>query len=119
MRLLLRTLVLSISALLTLSALPAWSASPYVPDPARPIHPGVQVVTPFTVCTSNYVFTDVTGSTYVGYTSHCNPNEDDQTSTNGCLMNPAPIGSRAQFVVDKTPATTGTVVGNGTIAYSA
>lgn len=119
MRLLLRTLVLSISVLLPLSVTPVWAAAPYVPDPARPIHPGVQVVTPFTVCTSNYVFTDDTGATYIGYTSHCNPNEDDQASTNGCLMNPAPLGSRAQFVVDKTPSTTGTIVGNGTIVYSA
>jgi hypothetical protein len=119
MFLIVRVLSLTLGLLLAGSAVPALAATPYAPDPQRPIHPGVQVVTPFTVCTSNYVFTDDTGAIYVGYTSHCNPNEDDQTSLNGCLMNPAPLGSRAQFVVDKTRDTTGTVVGGGTIVYSA
>lgn len=118
MRLILRCLALAFGTALPLISLPALAAGPYQPDPTRPIHPGTQVVTPFTVCTSNFVFTDDTGAIYLGYTAHCNPNEDDQTSLNGCLMNPAPLGDRAQFVVDKTPGSTGTVVGSGTIVYS-
>ncbi|MEI2670316.1 MAG: hypothetical protein R2693_03070 [Nocardioidaceae bacterium] len=114
---LLTTLLMTLG-LITIGQSPAFAAGPYIPDPQRPIHPGTQVVTPFTVCTTNFVFTDDTGALYLGYTAHCNPKEDNQTSLNGCLMNPAPLGDRADFVVDKSANDSGTVVGSGTIVYS-
>ncbi|HEU0286020.1 MAG TPA: hypothetical protein VFR22_03180, partial [Nocardioidaceae bacterium] len=48
------------------SAAPAWA-----PAATAAIHPGVQMYTSGAQCTGNFVFTDATGTVYVGYAAHC------------------------------------------------
>ena len=43
----------------------------YAPAATAAIHPGVQMYTEGAQCTANFVFSDASGATYVGYAAHC------------------------------------------------
>jgi hypothetical protein len=114
------SLVLAAAALLgaaSLTAAPASSAPTWAPADTAAIHPGVQMYTDGAQCTANFVFTDATGATYVGYAAHC-AGKGDATDTNGCDAGSLPLGTRVQFVEGGSLLSDGTTVGEGTLAYS-
>ncbi len=89
----------------------------YAPAATATIHPGVQMYTDGAQCTANFVFTDGSGATYVGYAAHC-AGTGAATDTNGCDAASLPLGTRVSFVEGGSLVTDGTQVGSGTLAYS-
>ncbi|WP_107765149.1 chymotrypsin family serine protease [Nocardioides terrigena] len=89
----------------------------YAPADTAQIHPGVQMYTEGAQCTANFVYTDGSGATYVGYAAHC-AGTGEATDTNGCDAASLPLGTRVSFVEGGSLATEGTTVGQGTLAYS-
>lgn len=106
------TAVLAVPA----AASPA-DVSAYAPADTAQIHPGVQMYTEGAQCTANFVYTDGSGATYVGYAAHC-AGTGEATDTNGCDAASLPLGTRVSFVEGGSLATEGTTVGQGTLAYS-
>ncbi len=117
----LATLALATTATLgaTLSvAAPATSAGQgYAPADTATITPGVQMYTDGAQCTGNFVFTDASANTYVGYAAHC-AGMGAATDTNGCLNDSVPLGTAVDFRRGGSLVTGGTKVGSGTLAYS-
>jgi hypothetical protein len=93
-------------------AAPAWA-----PADTATIHPGVQMYTQGAQCTANFVYTDGSGNTYVGYAAHC-AGTGEATDTNGCDAASLPLGTKVDFVEGGSLAGEGTKVGSGTLAYS-
>jgi hypothetical protein len=89
----------------------------YAPADTAAIHPGTQAMTEGAQCTSNFVFTDGAGNTYVGYAAHC-AGTGAATDTNGCDSASLPLGTKVDFVEGANLASEGTRVGGGTLAYS-
>jgi hypothetical protein len=94
------------------TAAPAWA-----PAASAQIHPGTMMYTAGAQCTANFVFTDASGNTYVGYAAHC-AGLGAATDTNGCLADSLPVGTPVTFNEGGSLIDEGTVVGNGTLAYS-
>jgi len=133
-----RTLPLVLTALLAVLALliggPTYAAPT---DPVKPvtgavtkavergwaslteatIRPGVQMYTKGAQCTANFVFKDRTGGVYVGYAAHC-AGRGGSADTNGCATRSVPLGTTVTFRRGGNPATEGTRVGVGRLAYS-
>ena len=113
----LATLGLAATATLATSA-PATSADQgYAPADTATITPGVQMYTDGAQCTGNFVFTDASANTYVGYAAHC-AGLGAATDTNGCLNESVPLGTAVDFRRGGSLVTGGTKVGSGTLAYS-
>ena len=117
-------LTLSSAAVLAATAalaVPATAAptdvTAYAPADTARIHPGVQMYTEGAQCTANFVYTDGSGATYVGYAAHC-AGTGEATDTNGCDAASLPLGTRVSFVEGGSLAGEGTTVGEGTLAYS-
>ncbi len=89
----------------------------WAPADTATIHPGVQMFTDGAQCTANFVYTDGSGSTYVGYAAHC-AGLGEATDTNGCTSGSLPLGTKVDFVEGGSLVTGGTRVGGGTLAYS-
>ena len=89
----------------------------WAPADTAEIHPGVQMYTEGAQCTANFVFTDGTGTTYVGYAAHC-AGTGAATDTNGCDAASLPLGTKVDFVEGGSLVSGGTKVGSGTLAYS-
>jgi hypothetical protein len=89
----------------------------WAPADTATIHPGVQMYTDGAQCTANFVFTDGSGATYVGYAAHC-AGTGEATDTNGCDAASLPLGTRVDFVEGGSLIGEGTRVGGGTLAYS-
>jgi hypothetical protein len=77
----------------------AGTASAWAPAGSATIHPGVMTFTnaPSFVsgasqCTSNFVFTDAAGNTYLGQAAHCS-STGGSTGTNGCTTQSLPLGT--------------------------
>jgi hypothetical protein len=77
----------------------AGSASAWAPAASATIHPGVMTFTNASSflagasqCTSNFVFTDGSGNTYLGQAAHCS-STGGSTGTNGCTTNSLPLGT--------------------------
>jgi hypothetical protein len=68
-------------------------------------------------CTANFVFTDGTGNTYVGYAAHC-AGTGAATDTDGCSTKSLPLGTKVTFNEGGSLVDEGTQVGTGTLAYS-
>ena len=94
------------------SAAPQWA-----PADSAAIHPGVQMYTEGGQCTANFVFTDGAGATYVGYAAHC-AGTGEATQTDGCESGSLPLGTRVEFAEGGSLISSGTTVGEGTLAYS-
>ena len=94
------------------TAAPAWA-----PAATSAIHPGVQMYTEGAQCTGNFVFTDATGTVYVGYAAHC-AGTGGATETDGCDSGSLPLGTRVTFNTGGSLLDEGTQVGTGTLAYS-
>jgi hypothetical protein len=94
------------------SAAPQWA-----PAATAVIHPGTMMYTAGAQCTANFVYTDATGAVYVGYAAHC-AGTGTSTDTNGCTVDSVPLGTKVTFTNDGNPASEGTTVGTGTLAYS-
>ncbi|GAB2884749.1 serine protease family protein [Nocardioides pacificus] len=100
------------------AAAPKKSAAPtWAPADSAAIHPGVQMYTEGAQCTGNFVFTDGSGATYVGYAAHC-AGLGEATDTNGCDAASLPLGTKVDFVEGGSLLGAGTTVGGGTLAYS-
>ena len=84
---------------------------------AAAIHPGVQMYTEGAQCTANFVFSDSSGATYVGYAAHC-AGTGAATETDGCDAASLPLGTKVDFVEGGSLVSEGTRVGGGTLAYS-
>src|SRR5215218_11232399 len=89
----------------------------YAPADTATIHPGVQMYTDGAQCTANFVYTDGSGNTYVGYAAHC-AGLGEATDTNGCLAESLPLGTRVTFNEGGSLLSEGAVVGGGTLVYS-
>ena len=89
----------------------------YAPAASATIHPGVMMYTQGAQCTANFVFTDGSGATYVGYAAHC-AGTGAATDTNGCTAASLPLGARVTFNEGGSLVSEGTKVGTGTLAYS-
>jgi hypothetical protein len=89
----------------------------WAPADTAKIHPGVQMYTEGAQCTANFVFTDGTGTTYVGYAAHC-AGTGAATDTDGCDSGSLPLGTKVDFVEGGSLVSGGTKVGSGTLAYS-
>jgi hypothetical protein len=94
------------------SATVAWAPA----DTAK-IHPGTMMYTDGAQCTANFVFTDASGATFVGYAAHC-AGLGEATDTNGCDAGSLPLGTRVDFVEGGSLVSGGTRVGGGTLVYS-
>jgi hypothetical protein len=94
------------------TAAPAWA-----PAATAAIHPGVQMYTEGAQCTGNFVFTDATGTVYVGYAAHC-AGTGGATETDGCDSGSLPLGTRVTFNTGGSLLDEGTRVATGTLAYS-
>jgi hypothetical protein len=111
-------LVAALAATLVALGSPAGATSiAWAPADTAQIHPGVQMYTEGAQCTANFVFTDDSGVTYVGYAAHC-AGTGEATDTNGCDAGSLPLGTRVDFVEGGSLVTEGTTVGNGTLVYS-
>jgi hypothetical protein len=93
------------------------TAQTWAPADSAAIHPGVMMYTEGAQCTANFVFTDATGTTYVGYAAHC-AGTGAATDTDGCLAQSLPLGTKVDFVDGGSLISSGTKVGSGTLAYS-
>ena len=89
----------------------------WAPADSAAIHPGVQMYTEGAQCTANFVYTDTAGTTYVGYAAHC-AGTGEATDTNGCDAGSLPLGTRVTFARGGSLVSSGTEVGQGTLAYS-
>ena len=89
----------------------------WAPAATATIHPGVQMYTEGAQCTANFVYTDGSGRTYVGYAAHC-AGTGEATDTDGCQAASLPLGTKVDFVEGGSPVTDGTRVGGGTLVYS-
>ena len=108
------------ATLLTAAALsaPQASAAPtWAPAATAEIHPGTMMYTSGAQCTANFVFTDGSGNTYVGYAAHC-AGLGAATDTDGCLADSLPLGTRVTFNEGGSLISEGSIVGNGTLVYS-
>lgn len=100
------------------ATVPAHAATQsYAPAGTATIHPGVMMYTAGAQCTANFVYSDGTGNTYVGYAAHC-AGTGSSTDTNGCSTQSLPLGSAVNFVDGGNLVSGGTTVGTGTLAYS-
>ena len=92
-------------------------ARSWAPAATAAIHPGTMMYTAGAQCTANFVYTDSLGRVYLGYAAHC-AGKGASTDTNGCKTASVPLGTRVTFTNDGNPASDGTPVGHGTLAYS-
>ena len=99
------------------SAAPEAAVAAYAPADTAEITPGVQMYTDGAQCTANFVYTDGSGNTYVGYAAHC-AGLGEATDTNGCDAGSLPLGTRVTFARGGSLVSEGTTVGHGTLAYS-
>ncbi|HET8717599.1 MAG TPA: hypothetical protein VFM50_07580 [Nocardioidaceae bacterium] len=95
----------------------AGAATSWAPADSAAIHPGVMMYTAGAQCTANFVFTDGSGATYVGYAAHC-AGTGAATDTDGCAAGSLPLGTKVDFVEGGNLLSEGTRVGGGTLAYS-
>ncbi|MGI9156523.1 MAG: hypothetical protein ACR2FG_07785 [Marmoricola sp.] len=94
------------------SAAPQWASAA-----TADIHPDTMMYTDGAQCTANFVYTDAAGNTYLGYAAHC-AGKGSSTDTNGCKTDSVPLGTTVDFTNDGNPASEGTIVGHGRLAYS-
>jgi hypothetical protein len=94
------------------SAAPTWA-----PADTATITPGTQMYTQGAQCTGNFVFTDSSGTVYVGYAAHC-AGTGGATETNGCDSGSLPLGTTVTFRTGGSLVGEGEQVGTGTLAYS-
>ncbi len=89
----------------------------WAPADSATIHPGVMMYTDGAQCTANFVYTDSTGNTYVGYAAHC-AGTGAATDTNGCDSGSLPLGTPVTFNEGGSLLNEGTQVGTGKLVYS-
>ena len=100
-----------------LAAPQATAARTWAPAATATIHPGTMMYTEGAQCTANFVYTDGSGNTYVGYAAHC-AGTGTATDTDGCQAGSLPLGTRVTFNEGGSLIDEGTVVGKGTLVYS-
>src|SRR6476619_682987 len=100
-----------------LSAAHADAATTWAPAATATIHPGTMMYTDGAQCTANFVFSDDSGTTYVGYAAHC-AGTGTATDTDGCQATSLPLGTPVTFNEGGSLVDEGTVVGHGTLVYS-
>jgi hypothetical protein len=93
------------------------SSANWAPAASAAITPGVQMYTQGAQCTANFVFTDSSGTVYVGYAAHC-AGTGAATDTNGCNTKSLPLGTKVSFVRGGSLVAAGERVGTGRLAYS-
>ncbi len=97
------TLVSLIAVLLVTALLPP-IASAWAPAGQATVHPGVQVFTEGAQCTANFVFQDPSNVVYLGQAAHCS-GTGGQTETNGCTSGSLPIGTSVEITGASKPGT--------------
>lgn len=91
---------------------PRGGTTTWAPAATAAIHPGVMTFTDGAQCTSNFVFQDGAGTTYLGQAAHCS-GTDGNTATNGCTAHSLPLGTPVQVDGASRP---GTMVYNSWLA---
>ena len=89
----------------------------WAPASTATIHPGTMMYTDGAQCTANFVYTDASANTYVGYAAHC-AGTGAATDTDGCKAASLPLGTKVTFNEGGSLLDEGTEVGSGTLAYS-
>jgi hypothetical protein len=90
-------------------------AQAWAPADSAKIRPGNQTRTDGAQCTSNFVFSDASGSVYIGQAAHCS-GTGGATETNGCDSGSLPNGTPVQVEGATRP---GTMVYNSWLAMQA
>jgi len=88
-------------------ATPTWA-----PAATATVHPGVMTYTSGAQCTSNFIFQDGAGTTFIGQAAHCS-GTDGNTATNGCTAHSLPLGTAVEVRGASRP---GTLVYNSWLA---
>lgn len=111
-----RSLAVAVSAAVGLAAVgtPAGPAAAapsraWAPAASATIHPGIRTDTGGAGCTANFVYTDSSGSVYLGQAAHCSGADGQALAGSGCTSASRPIG---------TPVTLVDSGVSGTLAYS-
>lgn len=100
-----------------LTVAPDHAGRQWAPAASAEITPGVQTYTHDAQCTTNFVFTDDAGNTYIGQAAHC-AGTGVANQTNGCTAGSLPLGTPVTFNRFGTPLSEGVVLASGELAYS-
>jgi hypothetical protein len=98
----------ALAAALAFLAPRAAAAPSWAPERAATVHPGIQLYTSGAQCTANFVFTDGSGTTYLGQAAHCS-SKGGESQTNGCHTPSYPLGTPIKNAAGKKI---------GTLAYN-
>lgn len=109
--------MMALTSLALIGVSSASADTQWAPEDSATITPGVQMYTDGAQCTANFVFTDSSGTVYVGYAAHC-AGTGDSDETDGCETDSLPLGTEVTFRSNGNVIDEGTEVGTGTLAYS-
>jgi hypothetical protein len=110
-----KTLLAGLAVSVSLIGASSASARTWAPAASATVHPGVMTYTDGAQCTANFVFTDASGTVYIGQAAHCS-GTGGQTDTDGCLTQSLPNGTPVEVTGASKP---GTLVYNSWTAMQA
>lgn len=90
---------------------------PWAPAATADITPGVQTYTQDGQCTTNFVFVDDAGNTYIGQSAHC-AGTGESKEGDGCTSGSLPLGTPVTFNRGGSLLSNGEVIASGELAYS-
>src|SRR5213078_2327236 len=82
----------------------AAGAPTWAPASSATVHPGVQTFTDGGQCTANFVFSDSSGTEYIGQAAHCS-GTGGNTATDGCTSGSLPTGTAVDVTGASLPGT--------------
>ena len=110
-----KSLIAGLAVAASLAAASSASAQTWAPAASATVHPGVMTYTDGAQCTANFVYTDASGTVYLGQAAHCS-GTGGSTETNGCDSGSLPVGTPVEVTGASAP---GTLVYNSWLAMQA
>ena len=110
-----KTLLAGLLLVASLGGASTASAAEWAPAASATVHPGVMTYTDGAPCTANFVYTDASGTVYIGQAAHCS-GTGGQTDTDGCQTQSLPNGTPIEVTGASKP---GTLVYNSWTAMQA
>jgi hypothetical protein len=101
----------------SMTTAPDKAGRPWAPAASADITPGVQTYTQDGQCTTNFVFIDDAGNTYIGQSAHC-AGTGEPEGADGCTAGSHPLGTTVTFNRGGSPLSGGEVIATGELAYS-
>jgi len=83
---------------------PTEDSGQWAPADVATIHPGVQIITGDSQCTSNFVFR-AGADVFLGQAAHCADTDSSPTATNGCDTGSLPLGTPVEIEGASRPGT--------------